>query len=254
MCGIVGFVGQVPEGCWGQTHRILESLLKHAEHRGKDATGFVARTVPLDYPDRAAIAFEKRPVAASEFVRSSGRFRGLEHRRCTSFIGHVRAATHGRPEDNRNNHPFVADDGSLYLVHNGILTNHRDVADNLSLDLTSDCDSEVLLRLVETAPEVAGGLQDCLKYVRGSMAIAAYERAADCVWLAHNGGRPLWLARMRQDRRWFFASTDSILLGAFRSVLGPAPAKRLDYLAPVPEGTPIALLADGRVIAEFDNH
>ena len=42
MCGIIGFVGEVPEGKWIETYDILNALFLAAEPRGIDATGFVA--------------------------------------------------------------------------------------------------------------------------------------------------------------------------------------------------------------------
>lgn len=246
MCGIIGFVGQVPEGCWGQTLSIIESLFRRVEVRGRDATGFVANAVPLDHPERARVVWDKHPSTASKFVASNRAFRSLRHRRCTAFVGHVRAATHGTPADNRNNHPFVSTDQTLFLVHNGILSNHEDVADSLSLNLKSECDSQVLLQIVETATSVPSGLQDCLRLLKGSMAIAVYDEATGSVWLAHNGGRPLWLARMRKDHRWFFASTQKILLDGIGSVVRKP---SFDVFVPVPEGTPLVLTPDGRMIS-----
>ena len=49
---------------------------------------------------------------------------------------------HGSPSENRNNHPHIGTDG-LFLVHNGIVSNHREVADKFALHIESDCDSEV---------------------------------------------------------------------------------------------------------------
>lgn len=254
MSGIIGFVGQVPEGMWGQTHDLLRGLFLASEHRGHDATGYVAHAVPPDSPSRTTTVTAKAPDKASEFVSRNAGFRRLAHRRCTSFFGHVRAATHGDPlaAGNVNNHPFVSADRHLYLVHNGVVSNHEEVADKFALNLTSDCDSEVLLRLVEAYPQPSQGLTECLREVRGSMAVAVYDEQQDLVWLARNGGRPLWLARLHKDRRRFFASTDAILIEAFRKVLGPSALKRMDYLAPVPEGTPVVLTSDGRVIAADD--
>jgi glucosamine 6-phosphate synthetase-like amidotransferase/phosphosugar isomerase protein len=143
----------------------------------------------------------------------------------------------------------VSDDRNLYLVHNGVVANHEEVADKFALNLTSDCDSEVLLRLIEAYPRRLQGLSECLREVKGSMAIAIYDRKNNWVWLARNHGRPLWLARLQKDRRWFFASRETILLESFRKVLGPSAVKRMDYLAPVPEDTPLVLAADGRIIA-----
>lgn len=41
------------------------------------------------------------------------------------WVGHVRFATHGKPEDNRNNHPIPH--SNIIGVHNGVLRNHADI-------------------------------------------------------------------------------------------------------------------------------
>ncbi len=118
--------------------------------------------------------------------------------------------------------------------------------------MNGDCDSEVLLRLVEQMPNPAQGLSACLDEARGSMALALYDRDSDAVWLARNTGRELWLARMERDNRWFFASSEAILLESLHKVVGPQSVKRLAYLAPIPTGIPIALTSDGRMLAVSD--
>lgn len=249
MCGIIGFVGQVPEGVWGQTHDLLTELFRASEHRGRDAAGVVALAQPLDNPLMQKTVVAKEPLTASRFVEDNSVFRRLRHQRCSVVIGHVRAATHGRPDtgDNRNNHPFVGEDG-LYLVHNGVVLNHQELADKYALRCASECDSEVLLRLIETEENPVLGLSLLLREVEGSFAVAVYDQRRSVVWLCRNAGRPLWLARLERDRRWFFASTGTILLTAFRKVLGKNDV-RLDYLAPIPEDTPMALSPSGMVVA-----
>lgn len=247
----MGTIGQVLEGAWGETYKVIRELLLASEHRGRDATGFVASTVPLDYPERRGIVMAKQPLPASDFVDSDRRFRSLHHRRCDAFLGHVRAATHGDPlaAGNVNNHPFVSRDGSLFLVHNGVLQNHEEVADKFSLRLSGQCDSEVLVRLAELSESPADGLTDCLTEAQGSMAVAVYDRTSGSIWLARNSGRPLWLLRLKRERRWFFASTDGVLLRAMRESFGPSSLKRVEYLAPIPEHVPMELRPDGSILA-----
>lgn len=163
------------------------------------------------------------------------------------MVGHCRAATHGPPEHNPNNHPHVGQRSAL--VHNGICTNATELGREFDLDLRTACDSEAILRLVETRPDMPGGLSLALRHVKGSMAVAVYDFDADCVWLASNGGRPLWLAHVPSLRSWVFASTDNIILRGMRDAFGKGAAAKLDYLAPIPDFTPLALTSGGLVYA-----
>jgi len=62
--------------------------------------------------------------------------------RRAAVIGHCRWATHGRPENNRNNHPHPA--GRGWIVHNGVVQNHAALVRRYGLSMTTECDSEVL--------------------------------------------------------------------------------------------------------------
>jgi glucosamine--fructose-6-phosphate aminotransferase (isomerizing) len=248
MCGIIGFFGFVREGQWGQTHSLLRELFIASEHRGQDATGFSALTSSFDSPKSQRLVTAKQPFPASDFVLSNTAFIRLRQLRCSAFIGHVRMATHGEPTDNANNHPFSGKDG-LHLVHNGVVSNYLEIADKLALKLTSKCDSEILLRVLEASENPYFGLLSCIREVQGSMAVAVLDEQYKSVWLARNGGRPLWLGRLKDDRRWFFASEQSILVRAFSRVLGPRTIHQFDYLAPIPENAPLVLTEDGRLLA-----
>jgi len=210
MCGIVGFSGHTKEGQWGQTHAILSSLFIASQHRGRHATGFVAQTAPFKQPNKTATIIAKQQVPASTFVDRNMNWLRLRHQRCQSVVGHVRWATHGTPKTAENNHPFSSDDGRSHVVHNGIIERHQDVARMLGLRLTSECDSEVILRLVETAQSPQDGLEDALSILRGSLAIVLLDAQDGSLYFARNDGRPLWLSQL-DDGRWFFASQRAIL-------------------------------------------
>lgn len=249
MCGIIGYIGYSREGQWGQTHSILTELYLASEHRGRDATGFAALTEPLDRPSRQSVVVGKQPIKSSQFIGLDAGWKRLAHRRCSAVIQHVRAATHGDADtgDNRNNHPFVGDHG-LYLIHNGVVTNYAELMDQFGLKRRTECDSEALLRVVEQAKSPAEGLLTCLREVRGSMSVAVLDSRQGVVYLATNGGRPLWVCRLRREGRMFFASTAPILLGALDRVLG---RKRhwLGTIQPIAQGYVHALTPDGRFIA-----
>jgi glucosamine 6-phosphate synthetase-like amidotransferase/phosphosugar isomerase protein len=162
-------------------------------------------------------------------------------------LGHTRWATHGDPRKNENNGPQRGKSG-LYLAHNGIVGNYLDIAEKYGLTLTSECDSEVILRLAEASPHPAQGLRVALRECIGSMAVALYDEKRNVVWLARDSGRPLVVARMVNDRRLFLASTAEILIAACEKVWGDRPL-RWELLVPLAENEVYAL-SDGKLLVQ----
>ena len=247
MCSIIGFGGTPRKGQWRQTHRVLHELFVASVARGRDATGFAALTAPLQGKRRQRVVTEKQPVAADLFVATSGTWAGLP--RSSLLIGHARRATCGEPEDNANNHPHRSDNGRFSLVHNGHLPGHRHEAARHRLCLSTDCDSELLLRIVEAARHPVKGLYACLDQVSGSLAVALLDAKHRTIYLARNERSPLWLCRLRGDNRLFFASLPEFLGAALQRVLGDECAERVETLLPLPSGVVVALGEDGSLIA-----
>jgi len=247
MCGILGFTGQPKEGQWAETYCLLEVLFLASQQRGWDATGLVARTESFKRQQAGEIVMDKMPLAAQQFVDHNVTWRSLRHRRCTTVLGHVRLATHGSPVDNRHNHPLVGH-SSLYLVHNGILTNHRETAHHHGLRLSTGVDSELILRFVETAKHPAMGLDHALRNIEGSMTAVVYDGHRDTLYLARDDGRPLWLLRLTNDYRWFFASTREILADAFNAVIGNDWMNKTELLMPLAAGGVHLLKNSGQLL------
>jgi glutamine phosphoribosylpyrophosphate amidotransferase len=246
MCGIVGMIGKTREDKWAETHRILSFLLLAAEIRGKDATGFVARTESLEGPAEGRTLIGKAAVKPSIFVEKNTKWRSLRHHRCNMVLGHIRWATHGDPADLRNDHPHVS--GHLALVHNGILSNHRDLIDRYCLRVESECDSEVLLRIIERAKTPALGISLCLLERPG--AIVVYDGLRNCLWLGRDESRPLWCGRMKGDRRLWIASTSGILIEGIQNALQTSAA--FDMLVPLAAYYIYRATADGSLGAVFE--
>lgn len=237
MCGIIGMIGYTPENGWNKTFRLMQTLLVKSEARGMDATGFVALTDPYDRASKQRLISDKAPSKASRFVAENAAWQSLQHKRCSMILGHVRAATHGSPTDNMNNHPHVS--GPLYMVHNGIVPNYREIADRYILRLQTECDSEVLLRLIEVARHPVLGMTSCLRERPG--AIALYDAHHGVIYLGRDESRPLWVMRMRGERRWFFASTSEILIESLKTAWGEESLTQIEILMPIPAMTILTL-------------
>ena len=135
MCGIVGFVGKTPAA------PILLEGLERLEYRGYDSAGIC---VVENHALRVAKA-KGRLQVLSEMIHGGVDFSG------TVGIGHTRWATHGEPSD-INSHPHVSEDGSIAVVHNGIIENYMEIKEFLSskgVSFTSDTDTEVVAQLLE---------------------------------------------------------------------------------------------------------
>ncbi|WP_130866019.1 glutamine--fructose-6-phosphate transaminase (isomerizing) [Acidipropionibacterium timonense] len=141
MCGIVGYVGQ------RQAEDVIIEGLRRLEYRGYDSAGLaVVADGGLHWAKKAGkltnleAELEANPLPASR-----------------QGIGHTRWATHGAPTD-ENAHPHVSADGSVAVVHNGIIENFAALRAELKdegVEFRSDTDTEVAAHLL--ARELAGG-------------------------------------------------------------------------------------------------
>ncbi len=135
MCGIVGYIGK---------HQaapiILEGLAK-LEYRGYDSTGMAVF-------DGKKINIQK---AAGRLQVLENMTRGGETMPGFVGIGHTRWATHGQPTD-VNAHPHDNKDGTIAVVHNGIIENYQQLKKRLldhGYEFVSDTDTEVLVQLID---------------------------------------------------------------------------------------------------------
>ena len=130
MCGIVGYVGEK------NAQSFLVSGLKRLEYRGYDSAGIVT----LNDDGAATLLKAKGKIANLEEKLASNR------RDDKIGIGHTRWATHGEPSE-VNAHPHQA--GPIYLVHNGIIENYRELKAQLKEhEFVSETDTEVLAALI----------------------------------------------------------------------------------------------------------
>jgi len=197
MCGIFGITGTAePLGA------ILTGL-GSLEYRGYDSAG-----VAFVDPESG----ELRVVRVAELTRSVEKLRSMIADVAVTggaAVGHTRWATHGAPSE-RNAHPQVDCTGTVAIVHNGIIENHRELAAALVANghvLVSDTDTEVIAHLVEA--EIAGGA-GLREAVRRSMAVLRGDFALAVVAL----GEPDTIVVARRTSPIVIGLTDHVGLVA----------------------------------------
>src|SRR5262245_26443565 len=133
MCGIFGYVGQERDAA-----RIVLSGLKKLEYRGYDSWGVA---VAHD----GGVAVDKRVGKIGEA--------STDLPPSAIGLGHTRWATHGGVTQG-NAHPHLDCGGRLAVIHNGIVSNYRELRDALARaghGFSSETDTEVVAHLLEDA-------------------------------------------------------------------------------------------------------
>lgn len=177
MCGIVGYIGS------RNAQSILASGLRRLEYRGYDSAGIVT------------LNKSSQPT----LLRSIGKVAELEaliqknSKEDAVGIGHTRWATHGIPAE-RNAHPHAA--GSIYLVHNGIIENYKELKAELKKHtFTSDTDTEVLAALIDSLydenTELIDAVAQALKLAVGTYGIAVVSTRKPDEIVVARAGSPL---------------------------------------------------------------
>ena len=134
MCGIVAYIGKK------EAYPIILKGLKRLEYRGYDSAG-----IALINQDKLNVFKKAGKVSNLE------EFMLHQDHAGNSGIGHTRWATHGLPTDT-NAHPHVSMDGSIALIHNGIIENYDALKQELVRQgylFKSETDTEVLVHLVD---------------------------------------------------------------------------------------------------------
>lgn len=133
MCGIVGYNGK------NKAVDVLIDGLSKLEYRGYDSAGIAIYDKDIEiYKTKGKIANLKELIEDKKLNGTCG-------------IGHTRWATHGEPNE-VNAHPHVSNDGSVTLVHNGIIENYQELILKLEkhgYKFYSETDTEILANIID---------------------------------------------------------------------------------------------------------
>ncbi|TVR16461.1 MAG: glutamine--fructose-6-phosphate transaminase (isomerizing) [Planctomycetota bacterium] len=182
MCGIAGYIGPL------QAQAVLLVALERLKYRGYDSAG-----IAINHDGE--ITCRKSHGKLTDLEKITTLQPVLGH----CGIAHTRWATHGIP-DSGNAHPHSSGDGSIAVVHNGIIENHQVLRDDLEsagVLFSSQTDSEVIPHLLERHYE--GDPLACIRTVlpllRGSYAFAAvFDQHPGHIYVARQGS-PLLIGR-----------------------------------------------------------
>ncbi len=197
MCGIVGYIG--PK----DAYPILIKGLHRLEYRGYDSAGVAL----IDPEGHLNVYKTKGKVAALEHYVESKDVRG------TIGIAHTRWATHGEPSD-CNAHPHYCQNGSIALIHNGIIENYGVLKTMLAgkgYTFRSDTDTEVLVQFIdylraENHCSLFEAVQAALNQVIGAYAIAVLDRDNSDEIIAARKSSPLVVGIGENE---FFLASDA---------------------------------------------
>ena len=203
MCGIVGYVGK------RTAQNVLLNGLKRLEYRGYDSAGIAT----IDSNNHPHVARSVGKIAELENVLLAKPHDGY------LGIGHTRWATHGGVTVTNALPHHV---GNIYLVHNGIIENYKELKEKLSkYNFQSDTDTEVFAALIDSYYKDGTTLKDAVakaaKQVRGTYGIAAFSPNEPDTIIAARLGSPLIIG-LGQDET-IIASDASALLGYTREAI-----------------------------------
>jgi glucosamine--fructose-6-phosphate aminotransferase (isomerizing) len=136
-------------------------------------------------------------------------------------IGHTRWATHG-PATDANAHPHLSSDGTVAVVHNGVIENYEQLKRHLlqlGVPFQSDTDSEVIAQLI--AQNFDGDLMDAvcrtLPLLKGTYGLAVVCTHEPDVIIGARLGSPLVIGVGADEN--FLASDPAALVGQAREVV-----------------------------------
>jgi glucosamine--fructose-6-phosphate aminotransferase (isomerizing) len=206
MCGIVGYIGN--KNCVP----ILINGLKRLEYRGYDSAG-----IGILNEKNALVIKQKGKVALLE-----DKIEEL-HLNSNIGIGHTRWATHGIPNE-INAHPHVNNDGTLFLIHNGIIENYQVIKKSLlknGFKFSSETDSEVIVHLIDSflkkGFDLTKSVQLALNEIEGTYGLAiVYSKEPDKI-IAARKGSPLVVGIGEEEN--FVASDVSAILSYTKQVI-----------------------------------
>jgi glucosamine--fructose-6-phosphate aminotransferase (isomerizing) len=202
MCGIVGFLGK------RNVKRDLLNGLRALEYRGYESAGLAI----MNATGEISVA------KAATGVESLGDlFAKVENLEMLGAIGiaHTRWPTHGGATEG-NCHPHCSCDGSIWLVHNGVVENFQELRAMLiekGHKIVSETDTELVAHLIEEEMKgvsLESAVRAALPQIKGSFALAIICRAEPDKIIIARRTSPLLIGHVGVNE--FIIASDSVAI------------------------------------------
>lgn len=198
MCGIIGYLGK------NHALPILIDGLRRLEYRGYDSAGVAVNTA------QGVLAIK----AVGKIKELENKLITLEKTQGNLGIAHTRWATHGAPSE-INAHPHCDCHGKIWLVHNGIIENYKEIKNYLikrGHKFKSETDTEVIVHLIEDLyyGDLTNALINTLKFIKGAYGLVLFHTDEPTKLLAARSGSPLLVGLGKEET--IFASDVSAIL------------------------------------------
>lgn len=236
MCGIVGYIGRQ------KALPIIVGGIKALEYRGYDSSGIAVMSKNGIFAEKAVGRISSLEAKLAAVMDIDGDIDGR------IGIAHTRWATHGGVTE-ANAHPHHDCGKNIWLVHNGIIENYRELKTALAErghKFISETDTEVAAHLIEEArgskPEM--GLEEAVRsavaQIRGTYGFAILDKREPDKLIAVRNFSPLILGI--GDGNYFIASDASAVLKHTRNII---------YLN---DGEMATLTPSGCAISDFNSN
>jgi len=204
MCGIIGYIGKK------KAAPILIEGLRRESYRGYDSSGIV-------------VLSNREPT----LIKAVGKLENLEKKLDGQSLegeiglGHVRWATHGKVTE-ANAHPHFDCQKNIFLVHNGIIENYRDLKIKLEKQghkFTSETDTEVMAHLIEKffQGSLEEAVRKALNCLKGTYGIAVISKSDPDKIVVARLGSPLLIGLGNDE--YLVASDPAAIIARTKKVI-----------------------------------
>jgi glucosamine--fructose-6-phosphate aminotransferase (isomerizing) len=207
MCGIVGYAGN------RNGADIVLAGLRALEYRGYDSAGLVTFT------SQKTIEAVKRKGNVDELEKAIKKRKLIG----ATTLGHTRWATHGEPSET-NAHPHTDAAGRVFVVHNGIIENHKELRAYLEArghvfvsETDTECVAHLIAEFISRGADFESALFSALAKIEGSYAFAIIDRENPDTIYAARLSSPLVIGVGEHEN--FLASDPSALIESTKRVI-----------------------------------